>query len=125
VRAGMQAIVARLLMRRAARPQPVSPAQPTADPELPCFGCANSASSVPYPGRPSGERPCCFCERNTELPTWRLETPLNTDIGPFAGYWYDGRKATRLNEHGLQDNYVALDRLMDMTAEPPFDTAGA
>jgi hypothetical protein len=95
VRAGMQAVVARLLSRRRDEPPLLMISEPTADPELPCFGCANSASSVPYPGRPSGERPCCFCKRNTELNEWRRKTPLATDIGPFAGYWYDGVKATR------------------------------
>lgn len=47
------------------------------DPALFCYGCAHSAASEPFPGRPSGERPCCFCIRN-----------------PAAGYevakWYDG-----------------------------------
>lgn len=34
------------------------------DPEvLVCYGCAHSASSQPYPGCPSGERPCGSCIR--------------------------------------------------------------
>lgn len=29
----------------------------------PCFGCSHSDSGTPYPGRPSGEAPCCVCKR--------------------------------------------------------------
>lgn len=49
-----------------------------AAPELPCSGCAHSASSVAYPGHPSGERPCAFCVRNPE----RQDPPI-------VDKWYD------------------------------------
>jgi hypothetical protein len=42
-----------------------------------CYGCAHSAASEPFPGRPSGERPCCFCIRNPN-PLLQVTT------------WYDG-----------------------------------
>ncbi|MFH0806076.1 MAG: hypothetical protein V1901_04325 [Patescibacteria group bacterium] len=42
--------------------------------KLYCYGCAHSSSIEAFPGKPSGERPCCFCIRNKnrklEVKTW-------------------------------------------------------
>jgi hypothetical protein len=37
---------------------------------LPCQGCAHSAAGAPWPGHPSGERPCCSCVRNPDREKW-------------------------------------------------------
>jgi len=34
--------------------------------KLVCYGCGHGAANQPYPGRPSGERPCGICKRNPE-----------------------------------------------------------
>lgn len=48
---------------------------------LTCYGCAHSAAGDPWPGRPSGERPCGFCIRNREVFAYLGDTPRK---------WYDG-----------------------------------
>lgn len=48
---------------------------------LTCFGCAHSAAAEPWPGQPSGERPCGFCVRNP------LRATYMHDQDPR---WYDG-----------------------------------
>lgn len=60
-----------------------------------CYGCAHSAAGEPWPGRPSGERPCGFCIRN----------PLShlTDQEDFA--WYDGSEPVSVP----MDCYQTLD----------------
>ena len=47
---------------------------------LVCSGCSHSAAGAPFPGMPSGERPCCFCIRNVELAKWKKEA----DASAFA-----------------------------------------
>jgi hypothetical protein len=49
--------------------------------DLHCYGCAHSAAGEPYPGGPSGERPCQFCIRNP----W-----INLRPDDFRPEWYDG-----------------------------------
>jgi hypothetical protein len=51
---------------------------------LHCYGCAHSAASEAYPGKPSGERPCCFCIRNPDQDASKVKT------------WYDGSKPIRI-----------------------------
>lgn len=71
-----------------------------ADPELPCTGCAHSASGAPFPGHPSGERPCGFCVRNPEgLADW---------FGEKGPVWYDGKTPPHTVP---MDCYIATDRL--------------
>jgi hypothetical protein len=57
---------------------------------LSCYGCAHSASNMdgnhPFPGNPSGERPCMFCVRNTQLGGW-----VNKDNAK----WYDGSEPVK------------------------------
>lgn len=63
-----------------------------------CSGCAHSAAGEPFPGRPSGERPCCFCVRN---PTWRQQ-----QASPHAvTKWYDQSDPIRIP----MDCYHSLD----------------
>lgn len=49
---------------------------------LTCFGCTHSAAAEPWPGQPSGERPCMFCIRN----------PLRAVLDKYNDEprWYDG-----------------------------------
>lgn len=68
--------------------------------ELHCYGCAHSAASEPFPGRPSGERPCCFCIRRPE--TGRK---LKTNEPLEANTWYDGSQPVRVP----MDCYHTLD----------------
>ncbi len=58
-----------------------------------CYGCAHSAVAVPFPGRPSGERPCGICSRT--------DSPIGS-IGANDGTMILGPK----------DMYITLDRLM-------------
>lgn len=44
---------------------------------LVCSGCAHSAGGAPFPGGPSGERPCCFCTRNVQLEQMLTEQRAN------------------------------------------------
>lgn len=82
-----------------------------ASPALPCVACAHSAASIPAPGAPSGERPCCFCIRNTAREAWLAEHNASTMHSgptckhPVHGYWYDGSKAAK----PVQDNYHSVD----------------
>lgn len=78
-----------------------------ADPELPCSGCAHSASGAPFPGHPSGERPCGFCVRN----------PWKDDGGwPYCvdeegrGLMYDGTPVRKTP----MDCYLSTDRLTEL-----------
>ena len=90
--------------------------------KLHCYGCAHSASSEPYPGMPSGERPCCFCIRNPEREKWAKDHVKNggtlerseelkdnkgnpRDFNPFAGNLYNGAPAL----YNPMDNYITLD----------------
>jgi hypothetical protein len=60
------------------------------DDKLFCYGCAHSAASEPFPGMPSGERPCCFCARNPRNKEFlrKGETP------PYeVAAWYGGKIA--------------------------------
>jgi hypothetical protein len=84
------------------------------DPNLHCYGCAHSAASEPFPGKPSGERPCCFCVRNPDRLAWlqrALEMESMSSItqlperSPFKGVWYDGSPAI----HNPMDCYSTID----------------
>lgn len=68
-----------------------------ADPEAPCSGCAHSAAGAPFPGFPSGERPCGFCERN-QGERFLMDRPR----------WYDGETPPWQTP---MDCYIATDRL--------------
>ena len=53
-----------------------------------CSGCAHSAGMEPFPGIPSGERPCFFCERNTHRDEWQRD--YEKTHGCKLVVWYDG-----------------------------------
>ena len=53
-----------------------------------CYGCAHSASSEVFPGKPSGERPCMFCVRNPEREKWQEN--FKRKHGHRLEAWYDG-----------------------------------
>lgn len=55
---------------------------------LVCFGCCHSAADEKFPGKPSGERPCCFCIRNPEKDLYKQDR--------MPDCWYDGSKAYKL-----------------------------
>lgn len=83
------------------------------DRPLVCSGCAHSAASAPFPGHPSGERPCCFCSRNPDREIWLEKAKTywekwDSDHNPFTGHWYNGSKAWKVP----MDNYCSLDRLI-------------
>lgn len=52
-----------------------------------CHGCAHSASGAPFPGQPSGERPCHFCIRNPDREAWQGNFERRT--GKRLEAWYD------------------------------------
>ena len=88
--------------------------QPQADNEksLFCFGCCHSSAIHPFPGQPSGERPCCFCIRNPQREEWlnkaKEDHPDWFEDGkanPFTGHWYDGSDALKCP----MDCYHSLD----------------
>lgn len=71
--------------------------------KLVCFGCAHSAATVPYPSRPSGELPCCFCIRNPDREAWQARHVQDT--GQRLETWYDGSKPVKVP----MDCYHSLD----------------
>lgn len=73
--------------------------------KLHCYGCAHSASSEPFPSKPSGERPCFFCIRNPERVKW--QTQFKERQGSELKEWYDG---TPIAFYPL-DAYQTLDML--------------
>lgn len=78
---------------------------------LVCGGCAHSAGSEKFPGRPSGERPCFFCVRNTEREAWIDEAKkMSGQIPPkhpANGVWYNGTQAMKVP----MDCYQSCDML--------------
>ena len=87
--------------------------------DLHCYGCAHSAAGEPYPSKPSGERPCCFCVRNPEREEWAKDKTTERseglkdnkgnprDFNPFAANLYNGAPAL----YNPMDNYVTLDKM--------------
>lgn len=90
------------------------PEIPHARPEQPCAGCAHSVASEPYPGMPSGERPCGFCVRNPTLPLDGVADWFG-DQGPT---WYGGETPPFQTP---MDCYIATDRLVQQRI---FDELG-
>lgn len=83
---------------------------------LVCHGCAHSAGA-PYPGRPSGERPCCFCIRNVKLEEWKA----NARGGHFAEGVYGVTFTPRYDNGPVAkiplDCYIATDYLIEVVAK--------
>lgn len=81
------------------------------DPLLVCHGCAHSAASEPFPGKPSGERPCLFCNRNPNPA--EAQAIINTIRAKLP----EGKKYTARYDNGpvrqdIGDQYIATDRLV-------------
>lgn len=72
--------------------------------QLPCSGCAHSAVDAPFPGMPSGERPCGFCVRNPQL----LAGGVADWFGEQGPTWYGGETPPFKTP---MDCYIATDRL--------------
>lgn len=99
---------------------------------LTCFGCAHSAANIPFPSRPSGERPCGFCIRN------RTRSTYDNNDDPR---WYDGSPPIRnpmdcYHPLDIKDQYQAwlqeaeilgaeaLNRVIDLRTRLKDDTHG-
>lgn len=54
--------------------------------DLRCYGCAFSTAAEPWPGRPSGDRPCHFCVRN----------PAHVQNVGDDHEWFDGSQPVRI-----------------------------
>lgn len=98
-----------------------------ADPQKPCTGCGHSAAHAPFPGHPSGERPCMFCIRNPTgidpdaiarlHPAPEFAADGNDEYvknaskaKPGDGLWYDGKPAFKTP----MDCYISTDRLTEL-----------
>jgi len=70
-----------------------------------CYGCCHSAATEKFPGKPSGERPCCFCIRNKkrglEVTCWYNSSPAikipmdcyhSLDMLEQIRFWTEKRK---------------------------------
>lgn len=83
---------------------------------LVCTGCAHSAAVADFPGRPSGERPCCFCIRNTTLTAMSEEEKKN-----LPAVWYDGSKPVSVPMdcyHSLDMKKQQIEWFDDSSQEP-------
>ena len=87
---------------------------------LVCSGCGHSAASAPFPGRPSGERPCCFCTRNVEREQWIADGIKHgaTHFGPSE---YGKTFTAFYNNSPMKkcpmDCYISTDRIMNDVPE--------
>lgn len=88
---------------------------------LVCHGCAHSAGGVPYPGRPSGERPCCFCTRNVQLQDQLAEYRKDPRMTHFAEGVYGVKFTPRYDNKRVGklplDCYIATDYLLEVVAK--------
>jgi hypothetical protein len=82
-----------------------------------CHRCYHSAAAYPFPGKPSGERPCCFCTRNPDGEKWLAEARErhpgwfeDGKTNPYTGQWYDGSPAIKCP----MDCYHSYDMLMQI-----------
>lgn len=73
---------------------------------LVCYGCAHSIGSAPYPGAPSGERPCAFCLRNPNQERDLAE--IQQRSSGFVSPRYDNVPVAKVPA----DQYIATDRLL-------------
>jgi hypothetical protein len=75
--------------------------------DLPCEGCANSSSSAPFPGTPSGETSCFICLRSPHLESMQKTLQEWRDKSP------ESRRVKELSEFigAPIDNYKTVDVL--------------
>lgn len=100
-------------MFRKANPAAVKPVSTTVRVQrdgapLVCHGCAHSAADEPYPGRPSGERPCAFCIRNPNQAHNLAEIKKRLNPGVVYTARYDNGPTRK----EVGDQYIATDRLL-------------
>jgi len=79
--------------------------------KLPCFGCAHAAASAPYPGSPSGERPCGICIRN-HVEKRSSFIASNNDVqiyGPKDMYWSLDRMQLELADLHTHHPWLSAD----------------
>lgn len=90
------------------------------DGPLACHGCAHSAGGAPYPGRPSGERPCCFCTRNVQREKW-VEEGRAHGTGPWQEGVYGVTWTAYYNNQPMKkcpmDCYITTDRIFNDVPE--------
>lgn len=82
---------------------------------LVCSGCAHSAADAPFPGRPSGERPCSFCTRNVRRVEWMNNMSSQT-LEAYGKTWtayYDNSPMRKCP----MDCYISTDRIMNDVPE--------
>ena len=83
---------------------------------LVCSGCGHSASGAPFPGRPSGERPCCFCTRNVKREQW-LADGRASGASHFGEEVYGKTWTAFYNNAPMKkcpmDCYISTDRVMN------------
>lgn len=90
---------------------------------LVCHGCAHSAGGRPYPGFPSGERPCCFCIRNVQLNEMIADARQNLpDMGAHFSEQAYGKTFTPRYDNGPVeklplDCYIATDYLVHVVSK--------
>ena len=89
---------------------------------LVCHGCAHSVGGgEPYPGRPSGERPCCFCIRNVQLPAQLAEYRKDPHMTYFHEGVYGVKWTPRYDNGPVAkvplDCYIATDYLLEVVSK--------
>ena len=87
---------------------------------LVCHGCAHSSGSAPYPGSPSGERPCCFCTRNVQREEWvkngRERGATHFNEGEYGVRWTAYYNNSPMKKCPM-DCYISTDRIMQTVPE--------
>ncbi len=79
---------------------------------LVCHGCAHShGGAIPYPGEPSGERPCLFCTRNPNQEEREADLAI-VRKGLTPGVAFTARYDNGPTRREPADQYISLDRLM-------------
>lgn len=79
---------------------------------LVCSGCAHSASGAKFPGRPSGERPCCFCTRNVHREQWLAEMSPELQAAIKDGSWTCFYNNAKMKKNPM-DCYISTDRVVN------------
>ncbi len=75
-----------------------------------CHGCGHSHAAAPYPGEPSGERPCLFCTRNPD-PVSRASALAHIRAGMAPGLAFTARYDNGPTAKEPADQYIATDRV--------------
>lgn len=77
---------------------------------LVCYGCGHSAGGEPYPGRPSGERPCAFCTRNPDQARQLAEIKRRISSGkPYTARYDNGPTRGEVGDQYISTYRVTRD----------------